>query len=121
MTRLSTVLTALILPFTVGFAEPAKSERDIQAELHRKMRFEYANSPSYNPYAGGLADIKKASNAYLEKGDFDAAIHEAEKGLRIDKLNIDLLMVAAAAYRQKGDLKKADQCRKEWMSLLIPS
>jgi hypothetical protein len=79
---------------------------------------DYAASANYNPYANGLHEIRRRSAELLEQGEFGNAIREAEKGLVIDRLNIDLLMTAAAAYRAKGDTRKADELRHRWMSLV---
>ena len=106
---------------TAAFAtdtEPAKSDRSARADAHWKMRMDYAASPEYNPYASGLREIRSASAKYLESGDFEMALRETEKGLAIDHLNIDLLMTAAAAARHKGDIRKADELRQRWMSLV---
>jgi hypothetical protein len=99
-------------------AEPIKSERSLRADAHRKMRMEYAASAEYNPYASGLLEIRKASSKYLESGDFEKALGEAEKGLALDRLNIDLLMTAAAAARNKGNTTMADELRQRWMALI---
>ncbi len=117
--KLRGCLLALAIPWLAFAAEQTSpSDRAQRADAHLKMRLEYAASPAYNPYADGLVETRRASAQLLESGEFDKAIAEAEKGLRIDKLNIDLLMTAAAAYRAKGDLRMADELRQRWMSLV---
>ncbi len=114
-----TLPLALCLAATVRCADqPAPSDRNARADAHLKLRLEYAASAAYNPYAPGLQDIRRKSAGLLEAGDFDRAIAEAETGLALDRLNIDLLMAEAAAYRAKGDLPKADELRGRWMSLV---
>ena len=94
---------------TVSAEEPAADDRTARAEEHRKMRLQYAESTDYNPYESELGEIRRRSRALLDKGDFEGAIQEAAKGLEIDRLNIDLLVIKAAAYRTKGDIRKADE------------
>lgn len=54
----------------------------------------------------------------LEKGEFTQAIATAAEGLRHAPYSIDLLVVLASAYRESGDLAKADETRARWMGLV---
>ena len=112
------LILLLFISATVSAEEQAADDRAARAEAYLKMRMQYAESTDYNPYAAEIHEIKKQSRELLEKGDFEGAIQEATKGLAIDRLNINLLMIQAAAYRAKGDLQKADETRQTWVSLV---
>ncbi len=112
------LILLLFISATVSAEEQAADDRAARAEAYLKMRLQYAESTDYNPYAAGTHEIQKQSRELLEKGDFEGAIQESAKGLAIDRLNINLLMIQAAAYRAKGDLQKADETRQTWMSLI---
>jgi hypothetical protein len=113
-----TILAVMYTIVTVSATEPVAEDRAERAEEHRKLRLEYAASTDYNPYAPEIGNFRKRSMELLEKEDFDGALQEAAKGLSIDRLNIDLLMTQAAAYRAKGDLENAEQTRRTWISLV---
>lgn len=97
---------------------PEPTEREVRAEAHRKLRFDYAESAEYNPYATEPRECRQRGGELLEKDDFAAAIAEADKGLETDRFNIDLLMIKAAAQRGAGQEEQADETRRLWMALV---
>lgn len=116
-----------LIRFILGFilaaslalgADSVVSDRSTRAKEHRELRLEYAKSKEYNPYSTEVTEIGNKAQELFNNKDFDAAIKEADKGLKIDKYNIQLLITQAAAYREKGDIKKADETRQLWMSLI---
>lgn len=86
--------------------------------MHRELRLEYAKSKEFNPYSMEVAKILEKVQELHSKKDYDAAIQEAEKGLKIDRYNILMLVTLAAVHREKGELEKASQTRQQWISLV---
>lgn len=68
------------------------------------IRYAYAESPEYSPYAngGGAGEALKA----LNEKNFDKAIAEAQKVLDTNYLSIDAHYVMAWAYKERGDEQK---------------
>ncbi len=94
------------------------SGRENRAYAHLEMRLEYSESDKYHPYFSELSDIQSNAEQFLEEGKFDKALEKVDKGLAIDELNIRLLVVQAAAFREIGEIDKADQARAKWMALI---
>ncbi len=97
---------------------PGANERELNARRYTAVRLEYAASKTYNPYASGVSEAIKKSDDLLQEEKFQETIEEAAKGLALDRLNIQLLMVQAASYRQLGEIEKANELRKKWMGLV---
>lgn len=115
-------LVVLIVLTTVSCADmlvfAQNSDRENQAYAHLEMRLEYSESDKYHPYSSELSNIQSKAEQLLEEGKFDKALKEVDKGLAIDGLNIRLLVVQAAAFREIGEIDKADQARAKWMALI---
>jgi Domain of unknown function (DUF4919) len=109
------IAAILLVPLFAAEPDAARAER---AKKAGEERLQYAASPEYDPYGSAGHDSLEHANALLEKKDFAAAIEETQKGLAKDRLNIQLLMLQAAAYRAQGDAAKADEVRQRWISLV---
>ncbi|HUL54155.1 MAG TPA: DUF4919 domain-containing protein [Opitutaceae bacterium] len=99
---------------------PEHAER---AKAAADLRFSYAASKDYDPYNPAVADAEKKCSDLMKRKAFAAAIEEAERGLRGDRYNIDLLIVKAAALRELGKAdpskaRQAEEVRQQWMALM---
>jgi hypothetical protein len=99
-----------------GQAIKISAERQKLAEKASQERLAYARSPQYNPYDSSIRDIRKSVWKSIDQKAFQEAITEADKGLSLDPVDIELLMGKAAAMRELKD-PSADQVRARWMAL----
>jgi hypothetical protein len=108
----------LVLPI-VRAETPNQSEaREARAKQAAERRMAYATSKAYNPYDREIREFEIEANKLLEADKWKEAIVTAEKGLKKNSCNIDLLIVMATAWRRLGDAEKADQIRDEWIGLV---
>jgi tetratricopeptide (TPR) repeat protein len=90
-----------------GQAIKLSPEQAQRARAATELRLSYAASKDYDPYNADVAEAKKKCSELMKQKVFASAIDEADRGLRADKYNIDLLIAKAAAYRALGNREKA--------------
>jgi hypothetical protein len=75
------------------------------------LRYAYAETPSYVPYGGPLAPVRRAMFANFKVQDCDEAVADADRILAIEYVNIDAHFVQEQCARHRGDLKRATEAR----------
>ena len=116
--RLLPLLALLIVNPLPAQGDAAPADREVRAKKATEQRLAYAASAEYNPYDTKSRDCQKTAAEFLDKKEFAQAIAETQKGLALNKYDIDLLMILASAYRGSGDIPNADKTREQWMSLV---
>ena len=111
---------ALLASLTIlhGQAVTLTPEQAARAKAATELRLGYAASKDYDPYNPAVADAEKKCSDLMKRKSFAAAVEEAERGLRGDKYNIDLLIAKAAALRALGKTAQAEEVRQQWMALM---
>jgi len=110
------VLIWMTQAFLHGQAMKLSPERQKLAEAGTKERMAFVHSPKYNPYDTSIRDIRKAVWKLIDAKSYQKALVEADKGLAVDPVDIEVLMGKAAALRELKD-DRADQFRARWMAL----
>ena len=101
-----------------GQAINLSAEQAARAKAATELRLGYAASKDYDPYNPAVADAEKTCSDLMKRKSFAAAVEEAERGLRGDKYNIDLLIAKAAALRALDKTAQADEVRQQWTALM---
>ncbi len=109
-------LSLVAVSLRAGGSAPS-TDRAPKARECAALRMSYAASAAYNPYVS-LHDISTQCAERLENKDYAKAVAFAEQGLRLDRYNIHLLMLKAAALRAAGDSVRADETRALWFGLI---
>ena len=101
-----------------GQALKLSPEQVERAKAATELRLGYAASQDYDPYNPAVATAEKQCSELMKQKSFGAAIEEADRGLRGDRYNIDLLIAKAAALRALGRTEQAETVRQQWMALM---
>lgn len=113
------LLAAIAVPLAAHTASVSTADaREVRTQEATLQRLTHATSSRYDPYETKSQERYAAAVKQLEKKRFTRAVEEAEAGIKLCPLNIDLLMILSAAHRAAGDAAKADACRTQWMSLI---
>lgn len=109
----------LVGGFVARAAEsPPAMDRDARARQAMAERLAHAASPAYNPYETETVDRRDAALKLIDQKKYAEAIAALQQGLKQSPFNIDLLILLAAAYRDIGELGKADETRTRWIALV---
>ena len=83
-----------------------RSPQEISADERISSCTAALQSKNYSSFYANLAYGKRAE-AYLEKGDFDAAILDITQVMKLYPSNLSVYSLRALAYLQKGDFERA--------------
>jgi hypothetical protein len=101
-----------------GQSSKASSDREVRAEMIGIARLMYSSSKDYSPYSRDVHTCLKQAQAFLNDSKFDEAIAEADRGLKFDKFNVELLVIKSASFRAMGRIEDADMSRQQWIAVI---
>lgn len=101
-----------------GQSIKTSSDRAVRAEMIGIARLMYSSSKDYSPYSRDVRTCLKQAQAFLNDSKFDDAISEADRGLKLDKFNVDLLVIKSASLRAMGRIEDADMSRQQWIAVI---